>query len=250
MSLIDTTPDMIDPADARMVKTLARFGVTLADMIEHVDETITDESIALGARWYPEAYAFAVSVAAKYGVTVAQVAGVIAAVSPRMGWVRNKTLAERVVAEYPGHAESVPAERVAKSIGGALGANLTIAVRILRGEPVADVLTGVKRRAFYNNIISAGSASTDDVTVDTWMQRVVMSVSPDQGMDLDESLAFLKARGFAGYAAIAHAVRVVARKRGLSPATVQAAYWIVASGSVHGWHHKGHGKTADQYDEE
>lgn len=229
-------------------KVMDRFGITMGAMIEHIDSTITDESIALGARWYPEAHAFAQSLADAYGVTLEQAAGVISAVSPRVGWVRNKMLAENIVREgMKCKALGFDVRRTVKLIGGALTANLTIAVRILYGEPISDVLTGVKRRSFYNNIVSAGADSDGSVTIDTWMQRVAMAVSPDQGMDLDDSVRFLSARKHAGYAAIATAVRKVAWKRGLSPATVQAAYWVVASGSVHGWHFKGHGKTPDQY---
>lgn len=216
----------LDPFNEKAVNaTLARFNIDLVDMINHIDSSITEDSIALGAEWYRNAFVFACELDQRYDLRAGQAAAVIAALSPRMGWDRNKRIAESVIADWK-------AGKDVKYIKGALSANIRMAVAILNGSPVSVILTGVKRRSFYNNIVTGGTS--DDVTVDTWMQRVVMAVSPDQGMDLDESNAFLKARNHSGYVAIAHAVRVVAKWRDLSPSAVQAAYWIVASGSVHG----------------
>lgn len=219
-------------------KTCARFGVNVVDMINHIDSTITPESIALGKKWYAEANQYAYAIAAEWNVPIDRVVAVISALSPRMGWVRNKEMAEHVIREW--QSGKLPNE-----IKGALGANIRMACAILIGQPIAVTLTGIKRRSFYNNILSAGTSA--DVTIDTWMQRVVMAVSPDKGMDLDTSANFIRARNDSGYVAIAHACRSVAKWRNVSPSTVQAAYWLTASGSVHGSHWKGYSKESHTY---
>lgn len=233
-----------------------KHDVTVDLIADHIDAVLTDELIVIGADWYKEAQGYAFNLANQFGVPAHYVIGVIAAVSPRQSWPANKRFAEHILTEFPKHNRVITnrPEDVAKAIGGGLGANILIAVRILQGEPIESVLTGVKRRSFYNNILSGGESWCDDVTVDTWMQRAAMSVSPDQGMSLDDSLTYLGARKKAtngvgaGYIAIADAVRVVAERRNLSTATVQAGYWIARAGSVHGWHYKGHGKDAHTYD--
>lgn len=222
-----------------------KFNIDITDMCNEIESKVSRASLKLGAKWYREANAFAYGLAVKYDIQIATVAAVISALSPRMGWVRNKKIAEHVIAEYDAlcaaRQDHKDAEWIAGQIKGALSANILMAVRILKGWDIDTVLTGTKRRSFYNNIVSAGTS--DDVTIDTWMQRVAMAVSPDQGMDLDDSLRFLNARKGKGYIAIAVAVRAVAKRMNVPPSTVQAAYWIAASGSVHGWHWKGEGKT-------
>ncbi len=244
---IPVASHMTDGNYAAMVAVLDKFSVSIPAMKAEIESKITPELLEIGAAWYREAYDFALTVAAsdKYRgkmLTVRKVSAVISALSPRMGWVRNKEMALKVIDAW---TTSVPASE----IGGALGANIQMAVNILNADqyaPGTDVidlmLTGVKRRSFYNNIVTAGRS--DDVTVDTWMQRVAMNASTaDAGMDLDDSLRFLNARKGVGYVAIAEAVRGVAYKLGVTPSTVQAAYWIAASGSVHGGHWKGKGIT-------
>lgn len=232
----------------------ATYGVSVEVMVAEIDRTLTPESLALGSEWYVEANRFARLLSVNYGVDFYRVVAVISALSPRMSWPRNKAIAERTLAVFS-EAWDVPrtTEELVKAIGGALPANLTIAVRILQGESIDSVLTGVKRRSFYNNI---AFPTTDllSVTVDTWMQRVAMraSINPG-GVDLDDSLKFLNASrtatngAGAGYIGIAEAVRIVAERHNVPASTIQAAYWLVASGSVHGSHHKGHGLSTDNY---
>ncbi len=236
--LIDVDSRLNDFTETNVDKTCGRFDVSIVDLINHIDETLTPESLSLGEKWYREAYGFVLGLTYEYAVSEDKAAAVISALSPRMSWIRNKLIARHVISEW---AKGTPANE----IKGALGANIRMAVAILNGAPISTTLTGIKRKSFYNNIISAGTS--DDVTVDTWMQRAAMAVSPEKGMDLDSSLNFLKARNHSGYIAIAHACRTVAKWRNVSPSTVQAAYWIVASGSVHGNHYKGHGKDAVTY---
>lgn len=233
----------------------AKYGVSIETMVAEIERTITRESLQLGYEWYGIAYAYARGLSAKYGIDFYRVVAVISALSPRMSWPRNKAIAEHTLAVFTNATDpDISTDTIVKSIGGALGANLTIAVRILQGESIDSVLTGVKRRSFYNNIAFANT-DLSSVTVDTWMQRVAMRASTNpEGVDLDESLKYLNANrkvtngAGAGYIGIAEAVRIVAERHGWPASTIQAAYWIVASGSVHGNHHKGHGLSTNDYD--
>lgn len=215
-------------------------GLNMNRLMTEIGNALTTATVSNGQLWYKEANMFAKSIARKHKVSLSVAAGVISAVSPRMNWPRNKEIAEKVLANFRDHNEKSAVD-AAKAIGGCLSSNMAIAIRIARGEAISDVLTGIKRRSFYNNIVAPGK--TNDVTVDTWMQRSAMRASViSGGMDLDDSIKFLAGRKAAtngvgaGYIAIAEAVRNVAKRLGLSPDTVQAAYWIHASGSINGGH--------------
>lgn len=247
--------ELSDKGKAAVSKTLDAYGVTHKSMVAEIENTITPSSLSLGAEWYAEANRYARQLSRDYEVEFHRVVAVISALSPRMSWPRNKVIAERTVAAWvfnEARAWPLASDELVKVIGGALSANITLAVRILQGESIDSVLTGVKRRSFYNNI--AFPNVDDSVTVDTWMQRVVMRASLNApGVDLDESIKFLGASrkvtngAGAGYVAIAEAVREVAANHGVSAHVIQAAYWVVMSGSVHGNHHKRHGLSTSNY---
>lgn len=246
MLTVNVDSRLTDDNLVKVAAVLTKYNVRLVDLVKEIESNIDDESLAIGAEWYREANAFARELSVKHSGHEQDFdvcAAVISALSPRMGWVRNKEMADHVIGEYLRLREVkiYRPQDIASKIKGALGASIRMAVDILSGKPIDEALTGVKRRSFYNNIVTAGES--DDVTIDTWMQRAVMHASEDKGMDLDESANFLKARNHSGYIALADSVRRVAELRNVSPATVQAAYWIGQSGSVHGWHWKGKGIT-------
>jgi hypothetical protein len=106
----------------------------------------TDAEYDAGRNWYREANELAWDLSTH--ADVGSAAGVIAALSPRMPWGRNKELAVRAFAD--GRAS------------GTLGNSVRAADRILAGEDPLDVLKGDKVRSFYLNILG----DTDAVTVD------------------------------------------------------------------------------------
>lgn len=227
--LISVASHLTDDNRKNVEAVMSKYGVTTEAMVDYITGLLTSENIVQGRSWYREAYGFATGLA--YGISVSTAAGVISALSPRMPWERNKDLALKMVDAYYWNPDFTIGELVNKT-GGALRTNLFQAAQILMTGDVDGYLTGIKRRSFYNSIVTAGQS--DDVTVDVWMARVPMAVSTQKGMDLDFSGAFLKARNHSGYVAVANAVRVVAANRGLSPATTQAASWIALSGSING----------------
>jgi hypothetical protein len=180
------------------------------------------------------AHEFAKSLSDAYGVSIEVASGVIAAVSPRMPWLRNKTVAETVIRDSGKYAEMTALE-AAKEMNLGLSVNIAMAIRILRAETVTGILTGIKRQSFYNNIVSP--FGIDSVTVDTWMMMVYCYVT---GEDKATALKFIRANEKAlngtgaGYIAIAEAVRVAASTLGMTANAIQAVYWVAVSGSFNG----------------
>jgi hypothetical protein len=114
--------------------------------------------------WYAGAHDYAVVLAERYGYTVSQASGVIAALSPQTGWEANKLAAYRVM-----HLHS-KGQAVTQADSGQTQANTAKALRILDGECPTVVLTanmpksGHKVYSFYNNILNPCTSS--NVTVD------------------------------------------------------------------------------------
>ena len=218
-------------------KAAAQYGVTTDDLIEEISECINDMPVAEAVNagsWYFEANAFAKELAAKYSTTPEIAAGIIAAVSPRMPWLRNKYVADAILARM-GEYASLSAMDAAKAMGLGLSVNVSMAIKIARGAVIGETLTGIKRRSFYNNIIAPNT--NQSVTVDTWMMVAYCNVT---GTDKATALKFitanekaLKGTG-AGYFMIADAVRQVASEMNLMPHQVQAMYWVAVSGSFNG----------------
>lgn len=215
---------------------LAANGISIESLTSEIDSTVGRADMKAARDWYPNANKKAVELADKYGVSTEQAAAVISATSPRTAWPRNLKQADRVLAEQ-GKYKDLSAKDSAKHIGGALTANSAIGVEIARGAPIDTTLTGVKRRSFYNNIVSPNG--TNDVTVDMWMQRSLTNAS-SKGITDDQAAALTRSKrtvtqgAGAGYVAVTEAVRRVAISRGESTGTIQSAYWIVKSGSISG----------------
>lgn len=218
-------------------KAAAEYGVTTADLAEQIAQTVNAMDVAdaiKAGNWYFDAHAFATELAAKYNTTVEITAGIIAAVSPRMPWLRNKYVADAILAGM-GKVASLSALDAAKALKLGLGANVAMAIKIARGAKISETLTGIKRRSFYNNIVAPHN--TDSVTVDTWMMLAYCNITAtDKAKALDFIRANEKALGGtgAGYFMIADAVRIVAKEMNLMPHQVQAAYWVAVSGDYNG----------------
>lgn len=153
-----------------------------------------------GGAWYRESRRQARRIARAAGVTMAQAAGVLAAISPRMRWSANVDLAERICA--------------GEQVVGVFGANLAKAHRIMAGERPLDVLGGDKVRAFYRAIMGDGDA----VVIDVWMLRAVewtkKTLTPRE------------------YERVADSLREAAEAAGVDPADFQAIIWCQVRGGA------------------
>lgn len=206
----------------------------ITDDIRMVIKGMDSVTAAKSAAWYFEANAFAGEIAAKHNVSIEIAAGVISAISPRMPWLRNKNVADAILGEFRKYS-NLSAIDAAKEIGMALSANVALAVRIARGEDIANVLTGIKRQSFYNNIVSPHNG--DSVTIDTWMINSLVRVYGISKKDAENAIVANKtAMGGTGigYFLIAEAVRNVASEMNMHAHQIQALYWIALSGDFNG----------------
>lgn len=190
---------------------------------------------ARASNWYFDANTFASTLAEKYGTTTEIVAGIVAAVSPRMPWLRNKNIAEAILSRLSGIA-ALSADDGAKVLSLGIYSNVSMAIKIGRGADISRTLGGIKRQSFYNNI--AFPSQTDSVTIDTWMLMAFCKIT---GKDKNAANDFLRANRTilggtgAGYIIMADAVRAVANNSfALHPHQVQAAYWVGASQNYNG----------------
>lgn len=106
-------------------------------------EAIEDlADISAGIAWYEDAYGIAQTLGIVYGVSTAQAAGIISALSPQQSWAQNVKTAERFLAD--------PTVRVHTE------SNMSKCRRILAGENIEKVLNAPKTTNFYLSIKSLG----------------------------------------------------------------------------------------------
>jgi hypothetical protein len=140
--------------------------------------------IERGRAWYRDANAIALNHVVEYGVSIEQASGILAALSPRMGWGSNVMFAERMLASK-GTLDQ-----------GCLGRSLAQARRIYAGEDPLAVMKGPKTRAFYDAILTGGEGDGPAVIdVHAWsMLTGSRDVPPPTNKQYREA-AVLMARG-------------------------------------------------------
>lgn len=165
--------------------------MTMTDCILSWLDRASNTDIMAGMSWYPNTHLIA-----RECDDVVKGAGIIAALSPRMPWVRNIELA-----------------RVAFSgaylFRGCLGINIRATNAILDGNHPLDVLNGLKTRAFFDNILNPLTSTA--VTVDTHAIKIA-------GINKDSVNKGL-------YNEIADAYRDASRIAGMAPLELQAVTW-------------------------
>jgi hypothetical protein len=179
-------------------------------------ESATDEEREEGMGWYSAARTFAVGLTERYGVTLEQACGVLAAISPRLAWAANMVYADQLV-----RTGDAPI----------LGSSKAKALRILEGEPVESVLRcavcargdtrkhvcfGEKVRSFYACITDPES---DAVCVDRHAYDVAVGCVTGE--------IERKALDRVGvYERVADCYRAAGAILGVSATLVQAVTWV------------------------
>lgn len=155
---------------------------------------------AAGERWYRESQRFARRLARETGLRVSVVAGVTAAMSPRVQWTVNKRAAEELCREGV-TTLGLPLSREKAS-------------RILMGESPLRVLGGRKTTEFYRAIMGNENAAV----IDTWMCKAAgwphTSVGPKD------------------YDVLQDGLRKAAALAGVGTATFQAVVWTAVRGGA------------------
>lgn len=158
----------------------------------------TAAELESGVEWYGLAHSIARDIAPSIEVG----AGVISALSPRVVWDRNVTLAREALA--------------GTLTNGALFKNIAKANAIVAGADPLTVLGGNKTRAFYANIVDPFG---DDVTID----RHAFDIAVGRVTN-DKDRAVLGRKGV--YESYADQYREAGAHVGMSGAQLQAVTWV------------------------
>lgn len=160
-----------------------------------------------GLSWYLDAHNYANLLSANYEVSVAQAAGIIAALSPMNGWENNKRKAAQLISQNNGE-------------GCGLFRNVAKAEAILYAgwdcDPL-DILGGDKVRAFYQTILDP----TGDI--DPVIDRHAFDIAVGERTD-EKRRGILSRKGV--YADFAHVYREAALSVGIGAAQMQAITWV------------------------
>ena len=206
---------------------------TMENNIEFWYHHATIEQRVDGRNWYRHAHHCAVdysslSACLETPLTVMQVAGVIAALSPRNRWEVNLSDAHRLVQKYIGLVGSkYSVDHIRKVLMRDVTVHTThtnkrkaVECLLLVKEDGTlvnsireDILGGDKVRSFFDNIVAPNVAGS--VTIDVWAYRAATN-------------PLAKSRAIKGrdYEALAEAYRAVARKLGILPHVLQAIVWM------------------------
>jgi hypothetical protein len=165
-----------------------------------------------GLHWYDDARRFATETATQFELPVNVVAGVIAVLSPRQGWKRNKDLAYTVCEMY-----SQGFEMPSESDLGCFRANIVKAWGLLteyhnEGFDPFLYVRGPKVTAFYRNILGDSNV----ITLDTHALHAWFGNTERKG----QFSAKEKAQASDDYA-------TVAKQCGITPSQAQAIVWVV-----------------------
>lgn len=179
----------------------------LPRMVSNLVTLYTEQSLRsdrmMGLEWYPTAHQIVCEWSSAYERSIANVACVIASISPQCDWPRNLIIADETL---QGH--NVP------SIGGALPANLRKAQRV-RDERLSSLLDvfpgGPKVNSFSTNL--AGDYSV--VTVDAHALQAALN-----------DVTSTRTLKWAAYAVVSSAYVQAAQRLGIQPAHLQAIVWV------------------------
>lgn len=171
----------------------------------------TDTDVVDGLDWYKKARVFCYRVAQKNFVPYIKVCGIMAALSPRNKWERNKIDVENLI-KYMQDFDSK------RPLFGTYDKMVEKAELIFRcdGRPetIKRILNGPKIVSFFDNIYDTESSV---VTVDTWM----LLAASGKYMSVDTRPALTKKQ----YTEIESAIKELSLRVQLRPYELQAILW-------------------------
>lgn len=181
--------------------------------IEFILNKADSTDFAEGEKWYRDARLFCYQVSRTYGVSFRKVCAILAALSPRNRWQRNKDDCRNLVAYLVGASHTMPqcatySAMVDKSIK-IFNAKTDSTREMLR------ILNGQKITAFFLNIYDYNS---DCVTVDSWIQLISLG----EYLAVDKRPSLTKT----DYKLIEETIREIAATKRVAPPVMQAVLWI------------------------
>lgn len=149
----------------------------------------TTAEVTEGLEWYPRANTIVRMIADNYeGLSRAQVAGVIAALSPRNRWERNVADAENLLRVFSIDPDSVDSVKVCT-----FTSNKNKAVKILTEAvteaDILNILSGPKLQEFYNCIAGLDDVCIDGHAYSIWAgDRITLDSIPSIGKKLRQQI--------------------------------------------------------------
>jgi hypothetical protein len=174
---------------------------TIRANLRNVYRAANENQITAGTEWYFEGESFVRSLALRSGHTPEQIATVVAHLSPRQSWVRNKAMT---------------VELVETGTTRGLGACIARATNALNHSDPLSTLNGPKTRSFGLNLLGR----YETVTVDVWAYRAACPSGNIENMGAKE------------YALISDAYIATAKYFGITPAQFQAIVWVAIRGKA------------------
>jgi hypothetical protein len=191
-------------------------GLDYAGNIRRVYDMANREDYGKGVRWYEEAQAFASDIAVQFGFSLETAAGILAVLSPGVRWSQQL----RSTAAFVQAVLDSPDETNPKAYPGSfLGANKEKARQIVNGADPDEIVSGVKVRAFYANILGM-----EGLTIDRWALRIAvgdLALSPDECAALLRPSSRVRKSVVVAYIDVADDVGIPAHH-------LQAITWVVA----------------------
>ena len=175
--------------------------------------SVTDKN--QGANWYAEANTFAQDLADNYSVSRLKVLGVIASLSPRNRWERNKQDAENMIKVYAngGHYGDLFNIKVCTFTVNKIKAAKILTLDCASDTEVKAILKGPKMIEFYHCIQELDDVCIDGHAYSVWVgDRITLANVPSIGKKLRETIK-------ADY-------RQAAKDLGVSAHVLQAITWV------------------------
>jgi hypothetical protein len=163
-----------------------------------------------GMAWYNDANQFCIDQGIKYQVSTELVASVVAALSPRNNWAKNKIDAENVVSHK---FKGTELNRVS-TYGKMLKKALILCDEKLSHNDRIKILNGPKIQSFYCNIIGDSSK----VTIDSWIDQAASGKY--------KSVKKRKPLTIKRYRSIELAIQKLAIEKNIKPYQAQAIIWV------------------------
>lgn len=178
----------------------------ITDVFEYVMSNTSEAELFDAVNWYPLANSFCAAWAENFGLTIAQFAGIVAALSPQLSWEKNKAQALETIARLQN----------GRTLDGMMAypANKAKAIRIFKGENPLSVLGGNKVRSFYQNIM----LDTESVTIDRHACAIAL-----YGLNTDKSGQVSVTDKL--YKLLARAYADVAHNYDVAPFVIQSVTW-------------------------
>lgn len=187
---------------------LKRIENNLTRLLNNAEKNDFDQ----GLLWYRQARLYSYELAKKYDFPFIKVCAIIAALSPRSRWERNKIDADKLIGYALGHNPMPKCGTYGLMVKKALK---VIALDKFDQNTILQVLNGPKISAFFKNIYDGENF---DVTVDSWIHLAAQGkyIAVKNRKGLNKTV----------YQKIEQVIKSLSLQLGIKPYETQAILWV------------------------